>query len=90
MCYERGEPLGSGAAACSRCASEGWWALVDDLRTIPLGQIATGIPHIGELSLLDSNEEHREPVVECAQVPFAAVGKRVPVLTCPDTGLARS
>ncbi len=29
-----------------------WWALVDDLRTLPLGQIVAGIPHIGELSLL--------------------------------------
>lgn len=28
------------------------WALVDDLRTLPLGQIAAGIPHIGELPLL--------------------------------------
>lgn len=33
-------------------ASEGWWALVDDLRTLPLGQIAAGIPHVGGLSLL--------------------------------------
>jgi hypothetical protein len=29
-----------------------WWALVDDFRTLPLGQIVAGIPHIGELSLL--------------------------------------
>jgi hypothetical protein len=29
-----------------------WWALVDDLRTLPLGQIVAGIPHIGEFSLL--------------------------------------
>jgi hypothetical protein len=28
------------------------WALVDDFRTLPLGQIVAGIPHIGELSLL--------------------------------------
>jgi hypothetical protein len=28
-----------------------WWALVDDLRTLPLGQIVAGIPHIGQLSL---------------------------------------
>ena len=28
--------------------------LVDDLRTLPLGQIVGGIPHIGELSLLTS------------------------------------
>ncbi len=27
-----------------------WWALVDDLRTLPPGQIVAGIPHIGELS----------------------------------------
>ena len=27
-------------------------ALVDDFRTLPLGQIVAGIPHIGELSLL--------------------------------------
>jgi len=33
-------------------ADEGWWALVDDLRTLPPGQIVAGIPHIGELSLL--------------------------------------
>jgi len=29
-----------------------WWALVDDFRTLPLGQIVAGIPHIGELLLL--------------------------------------
>ncbi len=29
-----------------------WWALVDDLRTLPPGQIVAGIPHIGELLLL--------------------------------------
>ena len=29
-------------------------ALVDDLRTLPPGQIVAGIPHIGELSLLTS------------------------------------
>ena len=28
-----------------------WWVLVDDFRTLPLGQIVPGIPHIGELSL---------------------------------------
>ena len=28
-----------------------WWALVDDLRTLPLGQIVAGIPHIGAPSL---------------------------------------
>jgi hypothetical protein len=32
--------------------SEGWWALGDDLRTLPLGQIVAGIPRMGELSLL--------------------------------------
>ena len=36
--------MGSAAAAFFRCASEGWWALVDDLRTLPLVQIAAGIP----------------------------------------------
>lgn len=29
-----------------------WWALVDDLRTLPPGQIVAGIPNIGDLSLL--------------------------------------
>jgi hypothetical protein len=29
-----------------------WPQLVDDFRTLPLGQIVAGIPHIGELSLL--------------------------------------
>jgi len=29
-----------------------WWALGDDLRTLPLGQIVAGLPHIEELSLL--------------------------------------
>lgn len=28
-----------------------WWALVDDLRTLPPGQIVAGIPHIGAPSL---------------------------------------
>lgn len=28
-----------------------WWALVDDLRTVPPGQIFAGIPRIGEFSL---------------------------------------
>jgi hypothetical protein len=32
--------------------AESWWALVDDLRTLPPGQIVAGIPHIGEASLL--------------------------------------
>jgi hypothetical protein len=35
-------------------ANRAWWALVDDLRTLPPGQIIAGIPHIGELSLLTS------------------------------------
>jgi hypothetical protein len=26
-----------------------WWALVDDLRTLPPSQIVAGIPHIGAL-----------------------------------------
>jgi hypothetical protein len=41
----------SGVAALPAAASEGWWALVDDLRTLPLGQIVAGIPHTGQLSL---------------------------------------
>jgi len=35
---------------------EFWWALVDDLRTLPPGQIGAGIPHIGELSLLTTRD----------------------------------
>jgi hypothetical protein len=36
----------------SAAAGEGWWALVDDLRPLPLGQIVAAIPHIGKLSLV--------------------------------------
>lgn len=32
-------------------AASEWWALVDDLRTLPLGQIVAGIPPIGERML---------------------------------------
>ena len=29
-----------------------WWALGDDFRTLPLSQIAAGIPHLREFTLL--------------------------------------
>jgi|GEM_PF-6981103 hypothetical protein len=34
-----------------RAKTKEWWALVDDLRTLPPGQILAGIPRIGEVSL---------------------------------------
>jgi hypothetical protein len=34
-----------GVAGFSRSASEGWWALVDDLRTLSVGQIVASVPH---------------------------------------------
>jgi hypothetical protein len=46
--YRKGWPAEPKPAS----AGEGWWALVDDFRTLPMGQIVAGIPHIGELSLL--------------------------------------
>jgi hypothetical protein len=37
-------PFGLRRGSLARCASEGWWALVDDLRTPPLSQIGGRIP----------------------------------------------
>jgi len=44
------DPRGSGKGFVERWRI--WWALVDDLRTLPPAQIVAGIPHIGELSPL--------------------------------------
>ena len=60
-----------------------WRALVDDFRSLPLGQIVAGFHTLESSRCSDSNEEHRAAVVDCTQVSFgnAAAGKRVPVLT---------
>jgi hypothetical protein len=46
------DPLMEGEEREEGSNSLQWRALVDDLRTLPPGQIAAGIPYIGELSLL--------------------------------------
>ena len=62
-----------------------WWALVDDLRTLPLGQIVVGISQVGGgFRCPDSNEEHGAPVLDCPRASEnAPAGDPVPVPTCP-------
>jgi len=61
------------------CLKKKWWAIVDDLGTLPPGQIAAGIPHIGELEnfrRFDSDEVDLRPGTPLSQIklddlPFA-------------------